>query len=657
MRIAVDTGGTFTDCVFVRQGEPQILKVFSTPTDPSHAILDALRQIAPATPLEVRHGTTVGTNTLLERKGARVAFVTTAGFEDTIAIGRQARQHLYDWLATPAPPLVAAELRFGVTERTSAEGKVLHEPTDDELRDLGERVREAKPDAIAISLIFSFAEPANERRVTQTLAKLGVPLSVSHQILPEFREFERASTVVVNAYLAPRMGRYITGLSDALAAKFRSSRLQIMQSSGGIVSAEVAAREPVRTVLSGPAGGVVGAYNIARLAGFERLIAFDMGGTSTDVTLVDADGPRSTNESAISELPISVPMLDIHTVGAGGGSLARFDAAGALRVGPLSAGADPGPICYGRGTEPTVTDANLALGRLDPDFFLGGAIKLDVARTRQYMEAGRGALRNIEAFAAGIVRLAEATMERAIRVISVERGHDPREFTLVAFGGAGPLHACALAKALHIPRVLAPRLPGALSALGILMSDSVKDYSRTVMLPPEMSRLQRHLAELEQQGSGQMARERLCAVVQRSADLRYAGQGFEVNVPLGTRTTSAQMVARFHIAHRQRYGYADEKRSVEVVNVRVRLVAAAEPVRLPKHRMRKGNGRQAMVKVGRTLFDGKSLRTPLYQRSLLRSGDVFRGPAIVAEYSATTVVPPGCVARVDQYRNILIEVR
>ena len=668
MRIAVDTGGTFTDCVYLREGKTHVLKVFSTPADPAEAIVEALRKIVAASDgekrgrekratsgdiLEVRHGTTVGTNTVLERKGARVAFVTTEGFEDTIAIGRQARPRLYDWFMVPEPPLVPAELRFGAPERTSATGEILKSPSKDDLQRLREAVAAARPEAIAVSLLFSFANPKNEQAVAKALEKLGVPVSLSHQILPEFREYERASTVVVNAYLAPKMGRYIRGLQQVLDGEFSGGRLQVMQSSGGIVSAHVAAREPVRTVLSGPAGGVVGAHEVARLAGFEKIIGFDMGGTSTDVALVEGgEGLRTTNESTISGLPIGVPMLDIHTVGAGGGSLARFDAGGALRVGPQSAGADPGPICYGRGMEPTVTDANLVLGRLDPEFFLGGEMSLDEARARHYLEEAKGPLDTVEEFAAGIVRLSEAAMEKAIRVISVERGHDPREFTLVSFGGAGPLHACALARALKIPRVLVPQMPGALSALGILISDVVKDYSRTVMLGPDAAPLEQHFRELQQRGEKEMRVEGLRATALRFADVRYAGQGFELSVPF-----TRDFVKRFHQAHRLRYGYADEQRRVEVVNVRVRMVAASKRVPFPKKKTTRGNGKQAVVKQRRVVFEGRAAKAPVYQRAGLRPGDSFAGPAIIAEYSATTVLPPGCRARVDQRENIVIEVR
>jgi N-methylhydantoinase A len=375
-----------------------------------------------------------------------------------------------------------------------------------------------------------------------------------------------------------------------------------------------------------------------------------MGGTSTDVTLVDGD-PVTTNESLVAGLPIGVPVLDIHTVGAGGGSLARFDAGGALRVGPRSAGAEPGPICYGKGIETTVTDANLALGRLDPECFLGGRMTLDEKRARELMEKARGKLPSVEEFAAGIVRLAEATMEKAIRVISVERGRDPRDFTLVSFGGAGGLHACALARALRIPRVLVPRFPGALSALGILMSDVIKDFSRTVMLPVVSRQLERHFKDLEQRGRREMRAEGLKGVVQRSLDMRYAGQGYELNVP-----ATRDFVKRFHAAHRNRYGHADEKRPIEIVNVRVRLVARTQKVPLTKQKLHKGNGHQAILRRRQAFFDGRKVATPVYDRALLRPGDAFSGPAILAEYSATAVLPPGCRGRVDAWQNVIVEV-
>lgn len=652
MHIAIDTGGTFTDCVYVRNGELHILKVFSTPEDPSHAVTESVAAIADNEVPLVRHGTTVGTNTVLERKGAKIAFVTTAGFEDTIAIGRQARADLYDWFATPPPCIVPPELRFGVRERTAPEGRILCRPSESELNELTERIRRSGAESIAISFLFSFANAENEATIAAALRRLQLPLSVSHLILPEFREYERASTVAINAYLAPKVGNYVARLEAAMCDLSHEARVDVMQSSGGIVPARAAAEQPVRTVLSGPAGGVIGAYFVAKLAGFDKAVAFDMGGTSTDVSLVDAGegGPKTTNESIVSGMPISIPMLDIHTVGAGGGSLARFDAGGILHVGPESAGANPGPICYGRGERPTVSDANVILGRLHPDHFLGGKVQLDYERTRAYMERARGTIASVEEFAAGIVLLAETTMEKAIRVISVERGYDPREFTLVAFGGAGPLHACALAKALRIPRVLVPGMPGALSAIGILLADTVRDYSRTVMLAPEAN-LERHFRDLEKVGSDDFASEHITGIAVRSVDLRYAGQGYELNVAAGPA-----MVETFHRAHRQRYGYADESRRVEIVNVRVRMIAPAEPVEFRRHTLREGDAAQAIIETRPTFFARQGHETAVYDRDLLRPGDKFRGPAIVIEYSATTVVPPGCTAAVDAYKNILIEV-
>lgn len=669
-RVAIDTGGTFTDCVFLVGGELRVLKLFSTPQDAGQAMAAALHQIAPAPGAEIRHGTTVGTNTLLEHTGARVAFITTAGFEDTIAIGRQARPRLYQWSNPPAAPLAPPELRFGVEERTLPDGTVAQTATPGSVRDLCREVARAAPEAVAVSLLFSFANPSNERAVAGALEELGVPVSVSHQILPEFREYERGATVLINAYLAPRMGRYLGGLQAGLARHARGLRLHVMQSSGGIVSGEVAAREPVRTILSGPAGGVVGAHRVALRAGYERILSFDMGGTSTDVALVEGDNGRqirTTHEAQVMGLPVGVPMLDIHTVGAGGGSLARFDGGGALRVGPASAGADPGPACYGKGERPTVTDANLVLGRLDPEGLLGGGVQLDEARARRVLARAKGPLRTVEAFASGIVRVAEATMEKALRTISVERGFDPREFTLVSFGGAGPLHACALAAGLEMPRVLVPRLPGALSALGILMSDMVKDYSRTVMLPlaptgnngagpltATMHCLEAHFQALEQQGRREMRAEALAATPLRSIDLRYAGQGFELNLEWSGGRAVAE---RFHRLHQRRYGYADAARPLEVVNARVRMVATSPPLAMPRQRVRPGDGSQAVRRRRRVWFAGRPRTASVYARERLQPGDRLPGPAVITEYSATTVVPPDWRARVDTWQNLILERR
>ena len=593
LRVAIDTGGTFTDCVYLAAGELHVLKVFSTPADPARAVLDGLTQIGSGRAIDVRHGTTVGTNTMLERKGARVAFVTTAGFEDTIAIGRQTRSKLYDWFV-PAPVcLVPRALRFGVPERVSAEGEILRSPTEQELELLVDQVRGSGAEAVAISLLFSFANPETERRVEAALRCLGLPISTSHRILPEFREYERASTTVVNAYLAPRMQNYLLHLEHSVTTQHAGGRVDVMQSSGGIISARSAAPEPVRTVLSGPAGGVIGACQVARWAGFERIIGFDMGGTSTDVFLADARGARLTRESVVAGVPVSMPMLDIHTAGAGGGSIARFDAGGMLRVGPESAGSEPGPICFGRGTMPTVTDANLLLGRLDQESFLGGGVQLDRQRAEQIMREQKGPLGSAEEFAAGILSVVEMQMEKAIRVISIERGHDPRQFTLVAFGGGGPLHACSLARALRIPTVLVPAMPGALSAVGILLADAVRDYSRTVMLAADdRESLDDRFAQLEQRGVEEFAAEGLQGVAQRTVDMRYRRQGYELNVPYEGRSLASAIDA-FHRLHQQRYGFCDVQRPVEVVNLRLRMVAAGEPYTPAYREPVPGDGRAA----------------------------------------------------------------
>jgi N-methylhydantoinase A len=658
LRVAIDTGGTFTDCVMLRDGEIEVLKIASTPADPSLAVLQAVMEMAGSGDVELRHGTTVGTNTMLERKGARVAFVTTQGFEDTIAIGRQTRSSLYDWFAPVPVCLIPKELRFGVPERVSAEGEMLRRPTDEELAILVEQVRASGAEAIAVSLLFSFANSETERRVEAVLRCLGLPISVSHRILPEFREYERAATTVANAYLSPRMEQYLLKLQERAIQRHRDAAVDVMQSSGGTIPVRQAAQEPVRTILSGPAGGVIGATLVARTAGFDRIIGCDMGGTSTDVFLADAadDGVQRTRESMVAGVPIGVPMLDIHTVGAGGGSIARFDTGGMLRVGPESAGAEPGPICFGRGGLPTVTDANLVLGRLDLDSFLGGGVSLDRERTLRLMNEQKGSLGSIEEFAAGILRVIEAQMEKAIRVISIERGYDPREFTLVAFGGGGPLHACALAAALRIPTVLVPRFPGTLSAVGILLADSVRDDSRTVMLPGSaLASLAEHFGELEQRAAAEFAVANLSGVAHYSVDLRYRGQGYELNVPYDREQPAASLEA-FHALHRQRYGFADAAKPVEIVNLRLRMSAAGEAYSPRYTEPVTGDGRAALVGTREIYFGDRFVASKLYRRDALVAGDIVHGPAMITEYTSATVLPPGCRAQVDGFGNLLLHI-
>lgn len=653
MRVAIDTGGTFTDCVYFDAGQLHVFKLRSNPGNPAEAVLECLRRIANLRSIELRHGTTVGTNAMLERRGARVAFVTTAGFEDTIAIGRQARPELYN-LFSPGPVcLVPEELRLGINERITSEGDVIREPDNLELAKLAERIRANGAGAIAISTLFSFLCPQNELRVEAALGELGLPISVSHRILPEFREYERASTVVVNAYLVPVMQKYLLSLERKIATEYDSSRVHVMQSSGGIISAKTAASEPVRTILSGPAGGVVGVSNIAESAGIGRVIGLDMGGTSTDVFLLDRNygDLQLRAESYVAGVPIRVPMIDIHTVGAGGGSLARFDQGGVLRVGPESAGSEPGPICFGKGEKATVTDANLLLGRLDNERFLGGYSKLHIELARNAFSKLKETLSTVEEFAAGILRVVESNMERAIRYVSVERGLDPREFVLVAYGGGGPVHACALARSLQIPKVLIPAVPGALSALGILLADATRELSRTVMLSGEMlHRLSEHFDTLEKEARGEFSKDELL-IVERSVDLRYKGQGYELNVPY-----SSEAAETFHLRHDQRFGFADRNRQLEIVNVRVRVRLPTEPFKFPERPLRSGDGLQAFCHTSQIYFDGTWLKSTTYSRDLLHPGDTIHGPALIGEYTSTTVLPPGCSLEVDCRGNLLITV-
>jgi len=708
LRIAIDTGGTFTDCVWVEGGVLKTLKVFSTPDDPSRAIADALGKIRGATigaaiktgevkrkpaaeaALTLLHGTTVGTNALLQRKGARVALITTSGFEDVIEIGRQARPRLYDFFFDRVAPLVRRELRFGITERTDAEGRVLERPSDSQLTRLRDAVRRAEPDAIAISLLFSFANPENEMAVAAALVELGKPLSVSHRVLPEFREYERTSTVVVNAYLQPLMQSYMQRLAErarehseefgdgSRAARKRGEpRIFVMQSSGGITALKSAAREPVRTVLSGPAGGLVGAAAMASRSGFRKILSFDMGGTSTDVAAVQ-DAVRTGGQSEVAGLPVGVPMLEIHTVGAGGGSLARFDAGGALRVGPESAGADPGPICYGRGTEPTVTDANLLTGRLRPDRFLGGEFPLDLERTRritsQWLKK-QGSRLSLEQFSAGVVRVVNANMERALRVVSIERGYDPREFALVAFGGAGGLHACELAEAMAIPTVMIPARPGALSAFGILVSDVVKDYSHTLLWRivgnlPE-AQLQREFRKLEAAAQKEFRTEQWRGALQyeRSLDLRYRGQGYELNVSAADADME-NVTTRFHDEHQRRYGYHHAQREIELVTIRLRVrlhtslrtssgtLQSTSPSKVQRRpAAHRPPSHVAPVEGAPVLFQNRTVTTPVFERGNLVPHRSMTGPAVITEYSATTVIPPGKRFWVDGSENLVIKIK
>ncbi|MBS1829894.1 MAG: hydantoinase/oxoprolinase family protein [Acidobacteria bacterium] len=624
MRIGIDAGGTFTDFVVLHDnGRMESFKVRSNPRNPAEVILAGIARATAAARggVEVIHGSTVATNALLERKGARTAFVTTAGFEDILHIGRQNRAALYDLTPPPKRFLNAAELCFGVKERAHADGTIAQRPQVKELKHLRQTLREAKVESIAICLLHAYQTPDNERAIAAALEGLGY-ISLSSDICPEFREYERGSTTLLNSYVGPLMDRYLGALESGSPYP-----VAIMQSNGGLLTASNARRHAVRTVLSGPAGGVVGAFSIARQAGHKRALGFDMGGTSTDVSLCDG-APRETVEAIVDGVPIRVPMLDIHTVGAGGGSLARIDEGGLLRVGPESAGSDPGPACYGAGTRPTVTDAHVVLGRVAS--FLDGAMALDIERAAQAIDTIAIPLKRSRVQAAeGILKVANANMERAIRAVSIERGYDPRQFALIAFGGCGGLHACDIAAELQIRTVIAPADAGVLSALGMLLAPHVRDYAAGVL--GANAAIETRFTEMESRARAENNRARM----ERFADVRYLGQSYELTIPYrGPKTTAA-----FHKEHAKTYGYSDASRPIEIVTIRVR---ATTPVRKPKL-ADTAPARMSKPETRRVYVDGRWRNIPAYQRSQV-PGKATAGPALILDYGSTTLVPPGWTA-------------
>ena len=635
MRIGVDAGGTFTDFVVLHDdGRMETFKLRSHPREPANVILAGLDRAAGHGRAEVVHGSTVATNALLEGKGVRTAFVTTAGFEDLLEIGRQNRAELYNLTPGPRHLLADRSLCFGVRERSHHDGTIALSPSAAGLKRLAATLRRARVESVAICLLHSYRNPANERAVARALSHDAWYVCSSHEISPEYREYERGSTTFINAYVGPLMQTYLDQLSLA-----RRYRFAVMQSNGGFLSAREAAKHAVRTVLSGPAGGVVGALESARRSGYRRVLGFDMGGTSTDVSLADG-APRETTESMVAGFPIRVPMFDIHTVGAGGGSIARVDAGGLLRVGPESAGADPGPACYGNGTEATVTDAHVVLGRINSAQLLGGAMSIDVERAVAAVDriAGRMKLDPIAA-AAGILRVANANMERAIRVVSVERGYDPRDFALVAFGGSGGLHACEIARELGISTVIVPQHAGALSALGMLMADAVRDFAAGTL---GLSDLEQQFAKLE----GRASRELAAAEIERTADLRYRGQSYELNVAWEGDLAGA--VRAFHREHARVYGYATRDRHVEVVTIRVRARQRLPKSKLVRERVRKGPIEMRQVWVG---GDWRATRT--LSRDQVGSRRAT-GPALILDYGSTTLIPAGWRYRKDHTGNLII---
>lgn len=669
--IGIDVGGTFTDFVVYRP-ETQALKTFkvlSTPHDPAQAVLSGLQRLSSeitGARLEIIHGSTVATNALLERRGAKTALVTTRGFKDVLEIGRQNRPDLYSLHVQAPAPLVPDELRYEADERVDHLGQVLAALDPHQAASLADELQRQGVQSAAVCLLFSFSNPAHEKIMGEALLRAGIRCSLSSEILPEFREYERTSTTVVNAYVTPVLDGYLGNLQRVLEQRQPRPQLRIMQSNGGTMGVGEAQRFGVRSIFSGPAGGVVGAQYVAELAQLDagkqgplRLITFDMGGTSTDVALVDG-APRVSTETVIGGCPIRIPVIDIHTIGAGGGSVARPDLGGALRVGPESAGADPGPACYGRTSLEqglaTVTDANLVLGRITASEFLGGSMPLDASRAWAALQRA-GAPLGLDAVqtALGVIEVVNAHMERALRLISVERGYDPQQFTLLPFGGAGGLHACDLARRLGILRLLAPARASTLSALGMTAADIVRDYSLTVMLPGGTSgeELQEKIKPLIQR-AGQdaeadgIALSRLALIEQ--VDMRYRGQSYELTVPLDNSLTSS-----FHKAHQMAFGYHLPEAELEIVNLRIRAVAPGQPPELEKN-LASWMEAGAEFTLRKVMFNSGELNVPAYRWERLAPNSEITGPALVVRADTSLLVNMGDKLSVDAYGNLWVQI-
>ena len=678
VRLGIDIGGTFTDITVLEEdtGRMTVGKVPSRGSDPGGALIDAVErglELAAADAGDVAmlvHGTTIVTNAVLEKKLPRTALLTTEGFRDVLEIGRHFRPDMYDLMQDKPEPVVPRERRYGVTERTDAEGEVLQEPNRDEVSELFAVIRDSGSQAVAICFLNSFVNPENEAVVRDWLRQ-GVPgihVAASHEVCREIREFERMSTAALNAAAMPLVTQYLEDIAPKVKAVLPNANILLMQSNGGSLTIDAARDYPVRMITSGPAGGALAVQRLGAAVRRPNLLGVDMGGTSTDISLIYKGELRMTTEGGIDELPVKVPMIEINTIGAGAGSIAWLDDWNGLHVGPRSAGADPGPAAYGRGgTEPTVTDANLVLGRLHPDRFVGGDMTVDLEAARKAIEAKiAGPLgMSAAAAAAGIVRIANANMERAVRVSSAEKGYDPRDITLLAFGGAGPMHAAALAAAVGIPEVLVPEHPGVFSAVGLVMSDIRHDFGQTKVLRGEEIRgdnlgplfdsLGREANEaLERDGVAEQRRDQ-----RRSADLRYVGQAYEVNVPVPEGPiddkAAADVVRRFHERHRQLYAHHHPDKDVEFVSGRV---AAIGSMSAPEPRKRDTNGGAERKETRPVYFERANgyVDTAVYDRNTLSSGGEIKGPAIIEQTDSTTVIHPGQRARADELGNLMIAI-
>lgn len=675
-KLGVDTGGTFTDIGLIDEETSQIAvtKVPSTPNNPALAVLEGVKAIVEQVGISCKdidffiHGTTVATNALLELKGAKTALITTEGFKDVLHIARQTRPKLYDfWSRRPAPQ-VPRRLRFEVPERILYTGEILKPLEVEAVQSIAQKLKKEKVEAVAVCLLHSYANPKHEIQIKEILQREYPELIVtlSSEILSEYREYERMSTVTINAYVMPKVNKYVSHLADKLKEMGVKSDLYIMQSNGGVITSETAREASARTVLSGPAGGALAGIFVCQQTDTDNIITVDMGGTSLDICLVENKEPRYTTESQIGGYPIKLPMIDIHTIGAGGGSIAWIDAGGALRVGPESAGAVPGPVCYQKGgQEPTVTDANVVLGRINPGYILGGRMEMDVEGARRAIKekiADPLGL-NVEEAAAGIIRVVNANMVRGIRVVSVENGYDPREFSLVSFGGAGPVHAVEMAKELAMKEVIVPVNPGITSAIGMLTADVRHDYVQTYIVPTnevQLNELEELYGKLESEAIAQLAEEgfgKENMVFIRTADMRYAGQAFElgVSVPAGKLKNEhiTAMEKQFNETHMKHYGYQRLGETIELVNLRLVALGKLPGLKI-KGKATLTSTKPEAITSRKVYFNDGFVETAIYNRDNLLPGQQVTGPAIIEQLDSTTVVFPGQTARVDAFNNIVI---
>ncbi len=670
-RVGIDIGGTFTDIVLVDEDGLEVLKTPSTPESPEDGVSNGIQEAANEFDLSPRsisflvHGTTVATNSILEQSWADTALITNEGFRDALEIGRQNRPDLYDFQTEKPDPVIPRDKRYEISGRMNERGEVEEPVCEQEILDIVTSLREKDVKSVAVSLLFSFENSDHERNVEQIIeSETSCYTSISSQVLPEIKEYERSVATALNAALKPRMDRYIGQLEENLAEVGISVPLKIMQSNGGIITASAARDRPINTLLSGPAAGVQGASFVGEQVGLSNIVTMDMGGTSCDVSVIEDGDPLMSTEVTVGDYPVSLPMIDIHTIGAGGGSIGWIDSGGALRVGPRSAGADPGPICYGRGGEdPTITDAHYVLGRIDPTRFGHEFAKSSTQAVASGMDRLGSVLDEDEIkVAQGMLDVANASMERALRVMTVERGLDPREFGLVAFGGAGPLHACQLADNLDIPKVIIPRTAGVLSALGLLISDIVYENSTTRIRSWEEldpAKLETEFERFESQGESRLREEGVDEenhVFERALDVRYAGQSFELTVPVtGQVNESAldEIAAEFHSIHRQRYGHASLAEPLELVTIRLRARGEIDPPSLPTISS-SGEVADAIRSERPVYFDGVEKTTEVLIREEIPASSTLSGPVIIEGSESTVVIHPDQEARIDEFGTIIV---